>query len=314
MTLAATTRAVEDIRVGRHRIRVSIAGRGHPLLLVMGLGGNIEMWAPLERELVARGFETIAYDAPGTGASSRPGVPLRMPGIADLAARLLDTLGYRTVDVLGVSFGGALAQELAHRRPTRVRRLVLAATSAGLGSRPGSLRALAILATPLRYYSPTYLRRVAPTLYGGRVAREPRLLREFERARMSRPPSLAGYAAQLYAASGWSSLPWLHRLTQPTLVLAGDDDPIIPVVNARQLVHRLPNARLEVFAGGGHLFLLEASTHAAATIADFLTADVNSREGSCPPPPLLPPRAASTGSSSSSPMTTAPSSGACATS
>ena len=66
-----------------------------------------------------------------------------------------------------------------------------------------------------------------------------------------------GYLGQLYAVSGWSSLPWLHTLRQPTLVLAGDDDPIIPLVNARMMAWRIPDARLHVVQGGGHLFFLE---------------------------------------------------------
>jgi pimeloyl-ACP methyl ester carboxylesterase len=87
---------------------------------------------------------------------------------------------------------------------------------------------------------------------------------------MGEPPSLVGYAGQVYAITGWSSFPWLHRLRQPTLVLAGDDDPIVPLVNGRILARRIPGARLEVVRGGGHLFLLEEAEAMAELVAEFL--------------------------------------------
>ena len=126
------------------------------------------------------------------------------------------------------------------------------------------------LATPLRYYSPEYFRKVAPTLYGGRIRREPELMAEQAHARMTRPPSLRGYAAQLYAMSWWTNLPWLPFIGHPTLVMAGDDDPIIPVSNGRILARLMPHAQLEVITGGGHLFLLEEAERSAALVGEFL--------------------------------------------
>ena len=83
-------------------------------------------------------------------------------------------------------------------------------------------------------------------------------------------PDVLGYAYQLYAAAGWSSLPWLHRVKQPTLVVAGNDDPSVPVLNARMLAARLPDARLHVIKGGGHLFLLDEPHSAIGRILGFL--------------------------------------------
>ncbi|MBV8944285.1 MAG: alpha/beta fold hydrolase, partial [Solirubrobacterales bacterium] len=75
---------------------------------------------------------------------------------------------------------------------------------------------------------------------------------------------------QLYAAAGWSSLPWLRRLTSPTLVIGGENDPSVPLRNARVLAARIPNARLHVVNGGGHLFLLDEPENVAGVIAAFL--------------------------------------------
>lgn len=250
-------------------IRTSVTGAGPPVLLVMGIGGNLEMWGPFERRLVAAGLSAVTYDAPGTGESGRWLRPRRMRGVARLAGDVLTALGYRQVDVLGVSLGGAVAQQLAHQSADRVGRLVLAATAPGLGGIPGDPRVLLALASRRRYRDPAYLREVAPRLYGGKARTGRSLLEEDVRA--ARPPSRAGYAGQLFAAWGWSSLRWLHRIPHETLVLAGDDDPIVPLVNSRILARRIPRARLEVLPGAGHLFLLDSPDEAAARVIPFLS-------------------------------------------
>src|ERR1700737_2913115 len=180
-----------------------------------------------------------------------------MPGLARQAAHLLDALGHPRVDVLGVSLGGAVAQELAIMNPHRVRRLVLASTMCGLGGLPGNPLALAIMATPLRYYSPAFMRATASTLYGPTVSADSDLLREQINARRSRPPTLWGYLSQLTAVAGWTSLPWLHRVHSPTLVMSGGSDPIVPPINARILAARIPDAQLELIPRAGHLLLME---------------------------------------------------------
>jgi poly(3-hydroxyalkanoate) depolymerase len=261
---------VEHIEVEGLRLRVSIRGRGgrRPLLLLNGIGAAFELFDPFRAEL--DGIESVAIDLPGTGGSETPLLPMRLGGLARIVGAALDALGFGAVDVLGISWGGALAQELARRQSARVGKLVLAATSPGWLSLPGRPGALRVLATPRRYYSPSYFERVAPVLYGGAVRDDPRLLREQGHLRFIRPPSVRGYLWQIAAVAGWTSLPWLHRLRMPVLVLGADDDPIIPFANARLIAWRLPNATLELVPGGGHLFLLTHARQMAARIAAFL--------------------------------------------
>lgn len=258
----------ELLEIDGVRLRVSVRGRGAPLLLVNGVGAALELLDPFRAALTE--VESIAVDVPGTGGSETTALPLRLPGYARILARTLDALGFPRVSVLGVSWGGALAQELAHRHGERVDRLILAATSPGWIGVPGKPSALAVLATPRRYTSPSYFERVAPALYGGAVRRNPRLLREQGHLRFIRPPTLRGYLWQLFAVWGWTSLPWLHRLRQPTLILAADDDPIIPLANARLLAWRIPGSRLEVVHEGGHLFLVTHAAAIAALVEEFL--------------------------------------------
>jgi poly(3-hydroxyoctanoate) depolymerase len=250
------------------RLRVGRAGAGPPLLLITGIGASIDMWQPLVDRLPGR--DVIAFDAPGTGESQRPRRPLRMRELAGVARGLLDALGIERADVLGYSWGGALAQELAHRAPGRVRSLILCATAPGLGGVPPRPLAALALATPARYYHPRLLALSVPYIAGGRTARDPSVLRSQAGARLRRPPDLLGYAYQLCAAAGWTSLPWLHRLQMPALVLAGDDDPSVPMRNARLLAARLPDATLHVIPGGGHLFLLDQPDDAVPVIQRFL--------------------------------------------
>ena len=258
------------VNAGGLRLHVGRRGTGRPLLLITGIGAHMEMWAPFARLITNR--ELIAFDAPGTGLSQRPGRPLRMGSLAGVVRELLDALGLDRVDVLGYSWGGGLAQEHARRAPERVRRLVLCATAPGLGGAPPRPLAALLLATPARYYHPRLLELSVPHIAGGRTAREPRLLSGQAAARLQRPPDLVGYAFQLYAATGWSSLPWLDQIRQRTLVVAGEQDPSVPVRNGRMLASRLPNARLHIVRGGGHLFLLDEPENVVGTISAFLDA------------------------------------------
>jgi poly(3-hydroxyoctanoate) depolymerase len=255
------------------RLRTSVRGSGPPVLLITGIGASLDLGVPFERELARRGFQVISFDAPGVGQSTPYAWPRRMSGLARTVRRMAEALGYSRVDLLGVSLGGVVAQQLAHQAPDLVRRLTLAATGPGLGGVPGSPRVLLALATPRRYYQPDYYRRIAGRVYGGMARQDPDSLLHGSVARFVEPPSVRGYLAQLYAISGWTSMPWLHRLRQPTLVLAGDDDPIVPLVNGRILAWRIPRAGLHVVRGGGHLFLLERPAEVAALVAEFLSAE-----------------------------------------
>jgi pimeloyl-ACP methyl ester carboxylesterase len=196
----------------------------------------------------------------------------RMARLADLAAAVLDEFEVRDADLLGYSFGGALAQEMARRHAERVRRVILGATTFGLGGLPARPSVYVHMIQPARYHSPRYLDWVAPRIYGGRarVSASKSGAGILADARLARPPSTIGYLSQLAALSGWTSLPWLHTLEMPILVMAGDDDPIIPLLNARILAWRIRAAELHVVRGGGHLFLLDDHPGVIEIIDGFL--------------------------------------------
>ena len=259
-----------DVRIAGLRIQVREAGDGPPVLLVNGMGAPVPWWSTLESLL--EGLRLIEFDAPGVGRSQTPWMPLPIQSAAWIARRVLDEVGVRRADVLGYSLGGMVAQELALQSPGRVRRLVLAATGCGFGGVPAPTLRLLNAATPLRYMSRGLYERTAPSLFGGAARTDPEFLARHAARRESHPPNKLGYLMQAISVGGWSSLPWLSRLRQPALVVTGDDDPMMLPVNSYILARRIPNARLLVARGEGHLMLMDAGSAALAPIAAFLRA------------------------------------------
>jgi len=251
-----------------HPIRVAVrSGDGPPLVLCNGIGASLDLLQPFVDALDAS-IPVVRFDVPGVGGSPLPSVAYRFAGLSLLLGRLLDRLGYDEVDILGLSWGGGLAQQFALQNPRRCRRVVLVSTATGMLMVPARPRVLGKMVTPRRYRDPAYAASVAAELYGGRLRDEPDLARHLLHDQ-SRVGSRLGYVLQLAAGTGWTSLPLLPFIRQPTLVLAGDDDPIIPMVNARVMQRLLPNATVHSYPDG-HLGLITQATELAPVIAQFL--------------------------------------------
>jgi len=259
--------------IGGRAIRVAVregAPGWPPLLLCNGIGASLELFQPFVGALDPR-RPVIRFDMPGIGGSPAPVIPYHLGTLAPLLAGLLDQLGYQQADVLGISWGGGLAQQFALSRPDRVRRLVLVATGPGSLMVPGHPRVLLRMLTPRRHRDPGHAGRIAGELYGGSAREDPALARNLLHAttRVGSPGPARGYFYQLLSGLGWTSLPWLPKLRPPTLILAGDDDPIIPLVNAR-IMHRLiPHSQLYVYQGG-HLELAARAEDVAPVVEAFL--------------------------------------------
>jgi pimeloyl-ACP methyl ester carboxylesterase len=203
------------------------------LLLINGIGASLEALEPFVTALDGA-VEVIRFDPPGVGGSPLPPGPYRFGGLCRLIAGMLTELGHDQADVLGISWGGAVAQHFAAFQRDRCRRLVLVATAAG----PPIM-----LASTALHGADHGSRRTGPS---------------------------RGYYYQLGAVAGWTGVPFLPWLRQPALILAGDDDPIIPVANAR-LMHRLiRGSRLHVYPGG-HLGLLTEAAGLAPVVDGFLS-------------------------------------------
>lgn len=216
-----------------------------PLLFLNGIGANAEAVEPFADLFPDRPF--ITYDQPGSGGSPSPVIPYNAFQVAWQTGRVLQRFGVDQADVMGISWGGAMAQQFALQHPSRVRRLVLAATNAGLIAVPGNPVALGKLASP--------------KTYSGNPAVK------------LQPPSARGFLYQCLALAGWTSAPALPLLKKPTLILTGDKDRIVPPINARLLHRLIPGSELEVFPGSGHMFLMSRMAEVAARVHAFLEVD-----------------------------------------
>ncbi|WP_327139796.1 alpha/beta fold hydrolase [Nocardia sp. NBC_01327] len=264
--------AVEQrlIAVVGQQIRVSVRwGSGVPLVLCNGIGAALEVFDPFVAALDPA-TTVVRFDVPGSGGSPNSPLPYGFPYLAAVLREVLRKLGINgQVDVLGLSWGGALAQQYAFQNPRRCRRLVLVSTGTGVLMVPGRPRALLKMLTPHRFLDHRYAAGIAGELYGGTVRHDAAIVEQlFDRQLMA--GSRIGYLHQLLAGSVWTSLFALPLIRQPTLILAGTDDPIIPVVNARIMGRLLPHATVHLHAGG-HVDLITNAGALAPVIEAFRT-------------------------------------------
>lgn len=258
---------IELVDVGRQKLRTAVwrgGGTERPLLFFNGIGANLELVSPLGDMMRSRS-DVIVFDMPGIGGSPAPLMPYRPSTVGKWSNQILDHLGYSDVDVMGISWGGGAAQQFALDNPDRAKSLVLLATSAGMVMVPGNLSALTKMANPRRYIDTDYMLKNFETLYGdaadkSAVGHKNRII----------APTKRGYAYQLMAMAGWTSIHMLPFLKQPTLVMSGDRDNIVPLVNARILKAAIPRSDLKIVKGGGHLFAVSRAREVVPTIARFL--------------------------------------------
>ncbi len=274
MPMTTDASEIRTVTVGRQRLRVAVhqgffdrSEPRVPLLLINGIGASLDLLEPFVRELDPA-VDVIRFDPPGVGGSAPPLRPYRFSGLCRLIAGLLSELGYGSVDVLGISWGGAVAQHFAAFQRGRCRRLVLVATATGALMVPARPSVLRHMVTPRRYLDHRYLGSIAGDLYGGSARSDPARIADalHDGNRVGSP---LGYLYQLTAGTGWTSVPFLPLVRQQTLILAGDDDPLIPLANAR-LMHRLiPHSRLHVYHGG-HLGMVTEARELAPVVDAFL--------------------------------------------
>ena len=266
----APTFSMETVDGRRLRVavwRASKATTKLPILFFNGIGANIEAMAPMAELLDDRDF--ITFDMPGIGGSPDPVVPYNAILMSRIAALLLDRFDMLIVDVMGVSWGGAMAQQFALQNTARTNKLILVATSAGMLMVPGNPASLVKMADPRRYIDPEFMAKHFKTLYGGMVGNKS------EHIGRITPPSKTGYFYQLMAMMGWTSAPFLPFMKTETLIMMGDDDQIVPLANGKFLNFLISNSELFVVANGGHLFLLSHVEESIAKIRAFLDRDAD---------------------------------------
>ena len=255
-------------------LMVSVAGEGPPLLMIPGLGATRVVFEPIV-PLLTPWSRVAVYDQRGIGASQPAQGPYSTEQLGDDAAAVLAGLEAGRAVVLGASFGGMVAQQLAVRHPERVRALVLAATGPGprhLVREPAQEASDALLGKGARTPEDAY--RVACTvLYSRRFQEDhPEFIEAQVRDRARRPVAARVFQAQLAASRAHDTWDRLPSITAPTLVMHGSEDAVMPLANAELLAQRIPNAVLEVIDGAGHLFFHEQPERTAEAVTAFAAA------------------------------------------
>jgi 3-oxoadipate enol-lactonase len=251
------------------RIHWSSLGRGEPLVMIMGLGCTSAMWFRLAPRLAKR-HRVILLDNRGVGQTEvRSFVVHRVSTMAADVAAVIDAAGERSAHVLGLSMGGMIAQQFAIDFPDRVRSLTLMATNCG-----GAHAVLAerqvweLLFSKGKSAPEDDLEAMRPYTYA--AATPAAVIDEDHLVRLADFPTLRGYQAQLYGLMGWSSYSRLPRLSCPTLVLHGQEDRLIPPVNARILSERIAGATLVEFEAASHWLHSDQPARTAEAVQDFI--------------------------------------------
>jgi len=243
------------------------AGSGEPIVFLHGLGGTRVAWGAQLRGLSSR-FRCIAWDMPGYGDSD-PVEPLTYKAIADSLASFLDTLGLERVDVVGLSFGGMHALHTAIHHPDRIGRMVLADSSPAFGMdgttkeawQTARLAPLDAGNTPADS-AEAVVDAITSVQLTGRIRDE--TVAAFAQI------SPRGFRAAVHCLPDNDVRQQLASIPHQTLVLVGDLDEETPVSYAQVLAEGLPNARLEIIPGAGHLTPAEAPTTFNDLISGFL--------------------------------------------
>ena len=268
----------QTIQLGSQSIKVCIKkGKPNtiPLLIANGIGASLDLLTPFVEAMHQSNpdLEIITFDSVGVGGSSTPCLPYRFSGLARTVTQMLDYLGYQKVNLLGLSWGGFLSQQFAYDYPERVEKLILCATATGVTSVPPSLKVLGLMSSPRRYVDPEYMAQIAPEIYGGKFRTDPELAvkyaQKMQENKGEKKSNGLGYAYQQAAICWWTSIHMLPCIKQPTLLLVGDDDPLIRLCNMELMEALIPNSRLHVVKGEGHMFLLTSMGESVKVINEF---------------------------------------------
>jgi pimeloyl-ACP methyl ester carboxylesterase len=252
------------------RIHYEVRGVGAPLLLLNHIGASQLGWRDEFLAALEEHFTLILPDYRGTGHSDKPDVPYTLRDLAQDTVGILDTLRQQRVHLLGLSMGGAVAQELVLLAPERVDHLVLVGTFCGprksvppdpavrqrFAQRAGLPRQEQIKVVLPVYYSQAFI-----------DSHEALLVALTARGTQETPPHTL--VRQTEAVQQFDSYDRLAAIHQPTLVIHGTADPIIPCANAHILAERLPYARVVLIPGVGHVPMTEQPDCVAHLVQEF---------------------------------------------
>ena len=261
-------------RVRDINIYYEIHGKGEPLVLIYGYAGDSGLWFR-QTPILSKKYRVIAFDNRGVGRSDKPDIPYTMAMMAEDVAGLLDVIGVDAAHIFGISMGGMIAQHFALNYPQRVTSLMLGCTyCGGIRSIPIGPEALAALADFERFKKMTLeeiVWQLVPFLFSRKfIEKNPDVVEERVAKSLEYPTPMHGVTRQAEAIMGHDTYELLPKIKLPTLVIAGDNDRLIPVENSRILASKIPKAELAIIKGAGHEFFIEDPEETNQVVLGFL--------------------------------------------
>jgi 3-oxoadipate enol-lactonase len=258
------------VSAGQVELSFERSGSGPPLLLIMGMSGTAAHWGKPFLELLRKDFEVIVYDHRGVGASSRVDGPFVIADLADDAANLLEALEIRSADMFGISMGGMIAQELALAHPEMIRTLTLGCTYCGGGG--GVLTTEPVMQRLTEGMLSGDRERALRTAWEANVsehaASNQDLYESFRLIGVEHAVALEVIMAQMQAITKHDTSERLASLDMPTLIVHGTEDQMLPVANAHVIHGHMPDAKLQILDGVGHLFFWEQPERSAELLTE----------------------------------------------
>lgn len=247
-------------------------GEGQPLVLIMGLGGNLDWWGTGFLKHLAQHHQVIAFDNRGAGRTVTPEGDFTIEQMADDVIGLLDVLEVSKADVFGISMGGMIAQEVVLRHPQRTRRLILGCTTPGGTQQvvPTPLAMQLLLAEPTdpQTAMENQVRLLFPDDF---IEKFRTLLEENQRVLMRHPMTRENFMRQLAGIQRWKgTFDRLSSLDIPTLVLHGTEDILLPIGNSHLLRDQIQSAKFIEYAGCGHGFTVQVAPQVLSDVEAFL--------------------------------------------
>jgi len=259
------------VKIQNINLYYEVHGSGYPLILIRGLSSNADHWY-CQIPAFSPHYSVVVFDNRGIGRSDIPDSPFTISTMADDTIGLMDSLGFRRAHILGISMGGMIAQEIALKHGRRVNGLILSCTHCG-GKQaiPPDPAVIRDLSGSLFGGTEEAVQKALRCLFSERtIQQNPSVVQRYGKVSKRFPPAHQTLINQLKAIQGHDTWEDLVKLQNPALVIAGNEDVLVPPENSKILAERIPNARLQVIEGGGHQFLIEEPDAFNNAVLEFL--------------------------------------------
>jgi 3-oxoadipate enol-lactonase len=252
-------------------IYYEIIGQGQPLVMIRGVGSNVDHWYEQVPDLSQK-YQLLVFDNRGIARTSDPGGSFSTKNMAADTVALMEAVGIKKAHLLGYSMGGMIAQEFALAYPHKINGLILVATDCGISLRTEARPEYSRLFTEMiRLGTNEAKTSAAGCLFAKQTFKNrPDIIQRYAEVSLRFPASQKTLERQWEAITLHDACSRLQNITAPTLVITGSEDVLIPPENSRLLAERIPDAQLRTITGGGHLFVVEQPQQFNEAVLGFL--------------------------------------------